>query len=174
MMMKTLSTIFLTGLLAGCSSTKGLDVVENFDAGRYMGTWYEAVRYPHGFEKGMSNVSATYSENADGTIRVVNRGFVDQKKKWKSITGTAKYHGDPGRGWLKVSFFKPFYASYKIIYLDDAYTEAIVTGPTYSYFWILTREKNIPAQRLDELINRAVEHGFDKEKMIRVAQDINT
>ncbi|MCF7816576.1 MAG: lipocalin family protein [Kiritimatiellales bacterium] len=159
--------------LAGCKSTSDLDVVSGFDAARYLGTWYEAVRYPHRFEKGLSSVSAEYSRHADGTIKVVNRGFDDAKHEWKSIEGVAKPKGDPTRGWLKVSFFKPFYASYKIIHLNADYTQAIVTGPTYGYFWILVRDPSLPEAELDKLIRLAEKAGFDPARMQIVDQSKN-
>lgn len=138
-----------------------------------MGTWYEAVRYPHRFEKGMSHVSATYSLNEDGTIEVLNRGFNERKQEWEEIQGVAKPKGNDGKGWLKVSFFKPFYASYKIIYLDEAYSKAIVTGPTYGYLWILVRNPELPEAELEELIERSEAFGFNREKMIIVEQTEN-
>lgn len=166
--MKTLLLSLLLITLAGCKSTTELPAVSGFDATRYMGVWYEAARYPHRFEKGMSSVSATYSLNDDGTIRVLNRGYVDAK--WKEIEGIAKLKGSKDDGWLKVCFFKPFYADYKIIYLDAAYRTAIVTGPSYGYLWILTRDPAVPDADLKALISKAKKFGFEEEKIIRVDQ----
>lgn len=157
-------------LLPGCKSTSKLEVVSGFDADRYLGTWYEAARYPHRFESGLSSVSAEYSRNPDGTIKVANRGFNDNDQKWENIEGIAKMKGAPDRGWLKVSFFQPFYASYKIIHLDENYTQAIVTGPTYGYLWILVRDPALPRPKLDALVAKATAFGFDKEKLIYVDQ----
>jgi apolipoprotein D and lipocalin family protein len=159
--------------LAGCTSTSKLKVVSNFDADRYTGVWYEAARYPHRFEKGMSAVSATYSFNENGTIKVLNRGYVDGKQEWEEIEGVAKYKGSKDQGWLKVSFFKPFYASYKILYLDENYTKAIVTGPSYGYLWILVRDPKLPDSELNELIGKIKKLGFDSEKLIIVDQSKN-
>lgn len=172
--MKTLITALLLITLAGCKSTKNLTVVSDFDAERYMGVWYEAARNPHRFEKGMSAVSATYSFNEDGTVKVLNRGYVDKKEEWKEIEGVAKFKGDEDQGWLKVSFFKPFYASYKIIELDDDYSSAIVTGPSYGYLWILTRDPALPKDKLDALITKAANFGFDTDKLIVVDQTRNS
>jgi apolipoprotein D and lipocalin family protein len=138
-----------------------------------MGTWYEVIRYPHRFEKGMSSVSATYTLNADGTIKVVNRGYMDHEKSWESIEGVAKLKGNASDGWLKVSFFKPFYASYKIIYLDDNYTQAIVTGPSYGYLWILVRDPDLEQSELERLIEKAEAKGFDKNRMLKIEQSKN-
>jgi apolipoprotein D and lipocalin family protein len=160
--------------LAGCKSTSNLEVVENFDIDRYTGVWYEAARLPHRFEKGMSSVSATYSRNDDGTIKVMNRGFKDSSQQWENIEGVAKFKGKRDRGWLKVSFFKPFYASYKIIHLDADYTQAIVTGPTYGYLWILVRDPNLPKAQLEELVTKVRNFGFDTGELIMVDQSKNT
>lgn len=152
-------------LLAGCRSTSNLPVVENFDVNRYLGTWYEAARYPHHFEKGLSRVTAHYSLNPDGTIRVVNRGYNADKQKWEEAVGKARFKDDPTQGWLKVSFFGPFYASYKILYLDNSYTEAIITGPTYNYLWILMRNPVVPQVELDRLMRKADGLGFDTNRL---------
>lgn len=173
MIMKTLFTALVLLTLAGCKSTSNLKVVSSFDAERYMGVWYEAARYPHRFEKGMSAVSATYSFNEDGTIKVLNRGYVDKKSEWEEIKGVAKLKGAADEGWLKVSFFKPFYASYKIIYLDEAYRNAIVAGPSYGYLWILTRDPDLPKTELDKLISKARNFGYEEEKIIIVDQKRN-
>ncbi len=165
------SLVFLA--LAGCKSTRDLKVVNDFNPDRYMGVWYEAARYPHGFEKGMSNVSATYTLNEDGTIKVLNKGYVEDEAEWETIEGVAKLKSDPNVGWLKVSFFKPFYASYKIVYLDDAYTQAIIAGPTYGYLWILARDPDLPETERERLIKKTEQLGYEREKIILVDQSKN-
>ena len=65
-------------LLAGCSSTQppqGITPVTPFDLARYEGKWYEAARLDHSFERGMTDVSATYQRQSHGSVRVLNRGF---------------------------------------------------------------------------------------------------
>lgn len=160
-------------VLAGCSSTRNLPAVTDFNVERYMGVWYEAARYPHRFEKGMSRVTATYTLNDDGTVTVLNKGFVDAESEWKKAEGRAKFKGETDVGWLKVSFFGPFYATYKIVYLDEAYTRAVVAGPNYNYLWILTREPRLPMAELEFLIQRAEQMGYERDKLIIVDQAAN-
>lgn len=138
-----------------------------------MGVWYEIARFPHGFEKGMSHVTATYTLNEDGSINVVNRGFVDKKQEWKEAEAHAKLKGPATEGWLKVSFFKPFYGSYKIIDLDDDYSRAIVTTGSFNYLWLLAREPQLSAETYTAMIDRAGELGFETEKLIPVDQSKN-
>lgn len=170
-------TLFILGLatllLAGCRSTSSLEAVGNFELQRYTGRWYEVARYPHRFEKGMSNVFAEYSINDDGTVKVVNSGYIDEESRWKSIEGVAKMKSEPDRGWLKVSFFGPFYGGYKIIHLDAAYTEALVVGPTFNYLWILARDPALPKERTEALVDQAVAAGFDRSKIQLVDQTLN-
>ena len=52
-------------LVVACSSPtppRGVTVVNNFDAKRYLGTWYEIARFDHRFERGLEKVTATYSQ----------------------------------------------------------------------------------------------------------------
>ena len=59
-----------------------------FDVDRYAGRWYEVARIDHFFEKGLVRTSADYSRNADGTIKVVNRGFNPARQQWKEVMDT--------------------------------------------------------------------------------------
>ena len=56
--------------LAGCSTAPppGLTAVTPFDVNRYAGKWYEIARMDHSFERGLSDVSATYTLQPDGSV----------------------------------------------------------------------------------------------------------
>jgi apolipoprotein D and lipocalin family protein len=65
-------------LVVACSSPTpppGVTVVSNFDAQRFLGTWYEIARFDHRFERGLEKVTANYSPMDDGGIQVINRGY---------------------------------------------------------------------------------------------------
>ena len=80
-------------LLNSCSAgiPAGANAIQNFDSEKYLGQWYEIARYDYRFEKNMDQVTATYSKNQDGTIKVENRGYDYVKKEWKQSTGEAKF-----------------------------------------------------------------------------------
>jgi apolipoprotein D and lipocalin family protein len=160
-------------LLSGCVSIpSGLEPVTSFEVDRYLGTWYEIVRLDHSFERGLSNVSAQYSLRDDGGIRVVNRGYDKESGEWKNIEGRGYFLGDKSVGSLKVAFFWPFYGGYHIITLDqDNYSHAMVVGPSRSYLWILSRERNLDPEVLTDLVEKARQWGFDTEKLLRVDHD---
>lgn len=147
--------------LAGCvsyRSTSGLPVVKDFDAARYMGLWHEIARLPQWFERGLHDVTATYSLDGD-TLRIVNRGT----RNGEDVVSTAVGHfaGPPNEGAFRVSFFRPFYGDYRILWLSDDYDEALVTSGDRSGLWILARKKPMPKERQAALLAKAREWGYD-------------
>jgi len=174
-MRRVLGGICLTTALfvLGCTGVpKGLSPVTDFEARRYMGKWYEIARLDHRFERGLSDVSATYALQDDGTISVFNRGFSEADRAWKEVRGTARFRGKSTVGSLKVTFFWPFYGGYHIIALDkDQYAYAMVTGSSRSYLWILSRMERMDKTTLDRLVRQAAELGFPTDRLIYVPQN---
>ena len=157
-------------MIAGCvSAPRNVTVVDDFDLDRYLGTWYEIARLDHRFERGLSDVSATYTRRSDGGVDVLNRGLNRQTNSWKEAKGRAYPVGEPGQASLKVTFFWPFYAGYNVIELDrENYRYALVCGPSKKYLWVLARSKELQEPVLNQLLARAKEYGFNTEELIFV------
>ena len=167
------AALALTALLAiaACSTTPpaGMSAVTPFDITRYAGKWYEIARLDHSFERGLSDVSASYTRQADGSVEVVNRGH--DGTKWRQAIGRALFTGDANRASLKVSFFGPFYGGYHVVALDQqTYRWAMVVGPDRDYLWILARDKQLPAGVREQLLGQAKELGIDVDRLIWVSQ----
>jgi apolipoprotein D and lipocalin family protein len=160
-------------LLSGCTGIPDrIEAVEGFALERYLGTWYEIARLDHGFERGLSQVTAEYTRLPDGAVKVLNRGYNAAENIWKEAEGKAYFTGDASVGRLKVSFFGPFYGGYNIIALDkDNYRYALVCGPNRSYLWLLAREPTLATQDRERLVARAAELGFDTGALIYVDHD---
>ncbi len=161
-------------LLAGCASTRpppGVTAVTPFDVQRYAGRWYELARLDHAFERGMTNVSAGYTVQADGSVRVVNRGYAPATGQWREAVGKARFTGAPTTGSLKVSVFGPFYGGYHVAALDPNYRWALVLGPDTSYCWILARDKQLPAAQREAIVARAQALGVDTSSLIWVPHE---
>ena len=158
--------------LAACSTAPpaGLAAVEPFASERYLGKWYEIARLDHRFERGMSDVSATYTAQPDGSITVVNRGYDNARQDWREAVGRALFTGASDRASLKVSFFGPFYGGYHVVALDADYRWALVVGPDRGYFWLLAREREIDAGLRAQLVERARAFGIDVDRLLWVAQ----
>src|SRR5690606_28110289 len=100
-------------VLTNCKTVEvpeGVNVVNNFDATQYMGTWYEIARCDFKHVKVLSYVTATCSLHKDGSGKVVNKGYNMVKNKWEESNGKARFLDDNTKGALKVSFFGPFYS----------------------------------------------------------------
>jgi apolipoprotein D and lipocalin family protein len=164
--------VFIALLLTGCAGApEGVDTVEGFELDRYLGTWYEVARLDHRFERGLTNVTATYSLREDGGVRVVNRGR-NADGEWEDAEGKAYFVDRTDAGRLKVSFFGPFYGGYNVVELDmDGYQYALVVGPNRDYLWILARQPDLDDTVLKRLVARARELNFPVEELIYVEHD---
>lgn len=146
----------------------------SFDVQRYLGTWYEIARLDHSFERGLDSVTATYSLNDDGTIRVLNRGYRVAESAWDEAEGVARFVGEESTGHLKVSFFGPFYASYVVFGLDqENYEYAFVSGFNNNYLWLLARTPETSAELKQRFVQRAGELGFAVDELLFVDQGRN-
>ncbi|BFM09700.1 lipocalin family protein [Halioxenophilus aromaticivorans] len=165
----------LLAALAGCvSQPEGVKPVNNFELPRYLGKWYEIARLDHSFERGLSNVTAEYSLRDDGGVKVINRGYSAEEQTWDEAEGKAYFVNDSDHGFLKVSFFGPFYGSYIVFELDqDDYQFAFISGPDKSYLWFLSRTPNPPQALIDQFVAKAKALGFATDELIYVQHDNN-
>ena len=166
MNMKTIMATIAAGLLVGCVSGPKVDnapVVE-LDINRYLGEWYEIARFDHSFERGIEQAKAVYTKNDDGTIKVVNSGMKNGKPK-KAI-GKGKLTDTPAL--LRVSFFGPFYADYRVMMIDADYTYALVGSGGADYLWILSRTPTLADDAKSALLVEARRRGYDTGKLIWV------
>ena len=171
--MKTFVALLSLLLLSGCLGMPDkVTPVKPFNVERYLGTWYEIARLDHSFERGLSNITANYSLREDGSIRVINRGYSVEKQAWKEAEGKARFVDDEQQGYLKVSFFGPFYGSYIVFGLDQQdYRYAFISGPDTSYLWLLARSPDPGQPVIDEFIREAGARGFDTDQLIFVEHD---
>jgi apolipoprotein D and lipocalin family protein len=157
-------------LLSGCTGRPdGVEPVSPFDINRYKGVWYEIMRLDHSFERGLTNVTATYDLRDDGTVGVLNRGFDREKCRWKEAVGTAEFQGEKTVASLSVTFFWPFAGGYHVFALDQKdYGYALVAGPSHDYLWILARRPDLPVEIRNNLVGEARERGFPVDDLILV------
>jgi apolipoprotein D and lipocalin family protein len=147
----------------------GITPVGNFEINRYLGKWYEIARLDHSFERGLTRVTANYTLQEDGGVKVLNRGYSKKEGEWKEAEGKAYFVQSTDRGFLKVSFFGPFYGAYIVFELDhENYQYALVCGPDKSYLWLLARTKELDRDLTLKLIAKAEKSGFDTSNLIFV------
>ncbi|WPO77026.1 lipocalin family protein [Flavobacterium sp. KACC 22761] len=163
----------IVAVLYSCGSTipKKAVAVTNFDKAKYLGKWYEIARLDYKWEKDLNNVTAEYSLNDNGTIKVDNKGYDVKKDKWEESIGKAKFVKKDNIGMLKVSFFGPFYAGYNVIAVDQDYKYALVAGESLKYMWILSRETTITESVKADFLIKAQEIGYKISDLIWVKHD---
>ena len=169
----SLLTIGAVVLLNSCSVKvpENISVVKDFDVKSYEGKWYEIARFDFKYEKDLKNVTANYTLNDDGSIKVENKGFNYVKNEWEEVKGKAKFNGSENEGALKVSFFGPFYSGYNVVAMDPAYENVLVFGQNTDYIWILSRNKTIPQNVKDKFVAKAKEAGYDLNRLVWTEHD---
>ena len=165
-----LGLIGLALLLAGCSSAQYRDpsaamtTTGPVDLERYQGRWYEIARFPNRFEEGCEGVTAEYTQNPDGTVKVVNtcrQGATDGPVETAEGVATS---ASPDNDKLLVTFvpWLPFArGDYWILDLDDEYTVVVVGAPSGSTGWILARTPAINEDQKQRALSVLQANGYD-------------
>jgi len=151
--------------------------VASVDLSRYDGRWYEIARLPLRQEdRHARNVTADYTLQDDGTVRVVNRCLNDEGQPEEAVAEATAI--DDSHARLKVSFLPeglrwiPFTkGDYWILRLDAGYTTALVGTPDRAHLWLLSREPVMDDAAKREWLGFAAAQGFDLAPLIHTPQD---
>ena len=157
------------GLFTSCTTLHRVnnETVESFDLNRYLGQWYEIARFNHIFERGMDHNKAEYTLCDDGMISVTNTALKNGQEK--IVKGVAKTTDIPGL--LRVSFFKPFYGDYRVLYIDADYQYALIGSKGSGYLWILSRTPLLNDTAKYTLLTEATRRGYNIDMFIWVNQE---
>ncbi len=165
--------------LASCASPQYRDTAIAMttegavDLERYMGRWYEIARFPNRFEEGCVGVTADYSLNEDGSVKVVNtcrEGALDGPIDVAEGRGAPD---GPDGDRLQVGFVSwlPFASGdYWILDLDDGYQVAVIGNPGGTTGWVLARTPVLSAGRLEEAYAVLRRNGYDTSRMTLTPQ----
>lgn len=167
--MKTAIALGIIFCFAGCASRSEPPTVSGVDLARYQGRWHEIARLPNFFQRHCAGeVTADYTEQPDGSIRVVNR-CVRADGKPEQVVGKAKPVAGSGNAKLRVNFGIPFATGdYWILALDDRdYQWSLVGHPSRKYLWILSRTPTMDDALYARIVARAVALGYDASQIER-------
>jgi apolipoprotein D and lipocalin family protein len=163
-------TLFLLSSLlfwAGSAEAQGpLTTVAKVDLARYAGKWHQIAYYPTRFQKNCEvNVTAEYTLNADGTVKVRNECFKLNGTR-KAIIGTARVVNVETNAELKVKFF--WFApagDYWIVDLGADYEYAVVSEPKRKFLWVLSRTPQMPKAQYEAILERVAAKGLSPERI---------
>lgn len=159
-------------LLSGCAA-KGpeMETVDHVDLERFMGPWYVIANIPTFLEKGAHNAVETYSLNDDGTIATHFTFQADSfDGKVKEYNPKAFVVDDESNALWGMRFIWPIKADYRIVYLDDDYTQTIIGRQKRDFVWIMARTPTISESDYDRLVSFAESIGYDTSLLQRVPQ----
>ena len=140
------------------------------DLDRYLGKWFELARHENRYQKGMDAVTADYSLEEDGRIRIVNGGTRTGKRS--TVEGHAVVADEETNAKLKVSFFGPLYTGdYWVLDHGDDYDWSIVGEPSGRFLWVLTREARPAPGVTQALLERVEALGYDRWALRITRQD---
>ena len=98
---------------------------------------------------------------------MLNTGVKDGKPK--EAKGKGKLTDTPAL--LRVSFFGPFYADYRVMLLDSAYQYALIGSGSDDYLWILSRTPKLSDGAKARVLGEAKRRGYATENLIWVKQE---
>lgn len=170
---KTISILFLTGLLTACAGTKmkPIQTVDYVDLQRFMGDWYVIANIPTFIEKKAFNAVESYAMNDDGSIATkftFRKGGYSGMKKQYNPTGFV-VDEESNASW-EMQFIWPFKAEYRVIYLDKDYEVTIIGRSKRDYVWIMAREPGISEETYQELLQFIANLGYDINRIKKVPQ----
>ena len=145
--------------------------VDSVDLERFMGSWYVIANIPTFLEKDAYNAVETYSLNDDGTI---DTDFTFRKG---SFDGESKRYNPKGfvldtqsNALWGMRFIWPIKADYRIVYLDEDYSQTIIGRQKRDFVWIMAREPEISESDYEMLLGVVESLGYDTSKVERVPQ----
>ncbi len=167
------SAVLALGFQTSAMAASELQTVSFVDVNQYLGKWYEIGRLPQVFQTGCTGVTAEYSLNDDGSVKVVNFcRILDPKIGFPiNIEGKA-VPADETNSKLDVTFFNGLAkGDYWVLELDANYQWALVGDPDRSSLYILSRTPTLDEGIYQDLLDAAVEkHGYDVSEVIRTKQ----
>ncbi|XP_059474892.1 apolipoprotein D-like [Neocloeon triangulifer] len=150
---------------------------QQFDLPAYLGRWYEYKKYFALFQRDGSCVSATYTDNQNGTVGVRNYLVKPDTGEVETIIGYAEVDSDSGEGKLLVSFpsVGQYGSPYWILGTDyTSYTVVWACGEVgndnLQYGWLLTRER-FPSNETLDLAQQVITANQLDEKFIITPQE---
>lgn len=145
--------------------------VDYVDLNRFMGNWYVIGSLPTVFEKDVYNGIESYRLSEDGIVETTftfNKGGFDGPLK--TYRPRAYVRDSNSNSVWDMQFVWPFKAEYRIIYLDDDYTQTVIGRTKRDYVWVMARTPSIPQIDYDRLLAFIADQGYDVSKIQKVPQ----
>ena len=156
----------------GCATvpTTEIRTEEQVDLQQFSGDWYVIASIPTFIEKQAYNAVESYRVDDDGTIDTTftfRKGGFDGKQKTYNPRGFVR---DESNAIWGMRFIWPIKADYRIVYVDDDYTQTIIGRNKRDFAWVMARTPAISNEDYFEHVRRLREQGYDTSKLKLVPQ----
>jgi len=155
----------------GCSSPPPIQTAQQVDLQRFMGTWYVIANIPTFIETDAFNAMESYELNEDGTISTTipfrAAGFDGDRKGYRP-TGFV-FDQESNAVW-GMQFLWPFKADYRIVFVNDEYSQTIIGRRKRDYVWIMARTPTIAEKDYQRLLHIVSAQGYDSSQVQKVPQ----
>jgi len=169
--LKQLVSILPVMTLAACSAATPIRTVPQLDLERFMGDWYVIANIPTFIERKAHNAIESYelvdSKRVATTFRF-NQGAFDGPLKTYRPTGFVT--DDPSNAIWRMQFIWPIKADYRVIYLNEDYTQTVIGRNKRDFVWIMARTPAITESDYATIIDVISSQGYDVSKIRRVPQ----
>ncbi len=163
--------IITLSFVQGCQTLPPIKTVDYVELERFMGSWYVIASIPTFVEKEVYNGIESYRLDEDGTVETTfsfNKGGFDGPVKTYRPRGFIR-DAESKAVW-DMQFIWPFKAEYRIMYVNDDYTQTVIGRTKRDYLWIMARDPSIPTDDYDRIIQFVSDQGYDVSKINKVPQ----
>lgn len=168
--------IVMTGFIVfftGCNSQVKPPMVNvpHVDLQKFMGSWFVIANIPTFIEKGAHNAVETYRMNPDGTVQTTFSYRQDNFDGVEKIyTPTGFVIDKTTNAVWEMQFLWPFKSDYRIIYLNENYTQTVIGREKRDYVWIMAREPEISDNDYRNILDLLNKQGYETSKIEKVPQ----
>jgi len=138
---------------------------------KFSGLWYEIARTYNSFEEDCVGATVEYKLRDDLNYDIKNRCF-DKKFDGDLIefNGTAKPLNQNTMAQIQMTYFWVFTKNYRVVYLDENYSSAVVVDKNMNNVWIMNRTPFMKKKKLENLVSFLSKH-MDTKRLIYTPQD---
>ena len=160
---------FIWIVITGCQTMSTIQTVENVDIKRFMGDWYVIANIPTLIEKKAFNAIESYRLDSDDTVITTfsfNKGSLDGPLKTYTFRGFVQ--DKTSQAVWGMQFIWPFRAEYRIIYLNEDYSQTVIGRTKRDYVWIMARKPTMSDDTYESILNLLKDRGYDINKIRKI------
>ncbi len=173
-MSSVMSSLFMPVVLlalAGCSSPPPIRTATTVDLERFMGDWYVIANIPTFIETNAYNAMESYRMAGDGTVATTftfrEGGFEGARKTYHPTGYIIDTQSNAVWG---MQFIWPIQADYRIVFVDESYSQTVIGRTARDYVWLMARTPAIPDSDYQRFLTLIAQEGYDISKVRKVPQ----